>query len=346
MSVAGAIRRVLRVGDRLLLDLAARSSFFSTIYYCLFSRAFWREHFAVARGRWRYLNACKSPQGCQYLLRRNIHRIEKGLLMKPRRDVFAIDYVEETVDCYARMTTVCTDNTDPHELAWARGVLKAYFEAVGRHARIDAARKRFESLSGSERGESELIPIRCGPSSPPSVAYHDFLELARRRRSVRWFLPKSVSRELIDQAITVASLSPSACNRQAFEFRVLDEPELVRRVASIPQGTSGFYESFSVVIAAVGKLSAYAVERDRHIIYIDIGIAAMSLMYALETVGLSSCCLNFPEVDAQEREIASILGLEPDDRVVVLIATGYADPEGMVACSEKKSLDALRRYNL
>jgi hypothetical protein len=39
------------------------------------------------------------------------------------------------------------------------------------------------------------------------------------------------------------------------------------------------------------------------------------------------------------------LNLDFDERVVMLIAVGYPDPNGMVAWSEKKSLDILRRYN-
>ena len=44
--------------------------------------------------------------------------------------------------------------------------------------------------------------------------------------------------------------------------------------------------------------------------------------------------------------MVSLLNLEPDERVVLLIAVGYPDPEGMVATSRKKSLERLRRYNL
>ena len=33
------------------------------------------------------------------------------------------------------------------------------------------------------------------------------------------------------------------------------------------------------------------------------------------------------------------------DRVVMLIAIGYAHPEGLVPYSQKKELDTFRRYN-
>ena len=39
------------------------------------------------------------------------------------------------------------------------------------------------------------------------------------------------------------------------------------------------------------------------------------------------------------------LNLDYDERVIMLIAVGHADPEGLIPYSQKKSLDILRRYN-
>jgi hypothetical protein len=39
------------------------------------------------------------------------------------------------------------------------------------------------------------------------------------------------------------------------------------------------------------------------------------------------------------------LRLKPTERVIMLIAVGYADPEGIIPFSQKKTLDVLRSYN-
>jgi nitroreductase len=181
---------------------------------------------------------------------------------------------------------------------------------------------------------------------PPPVAYDDLLALAYRRRSVRWFLPTAVPRELIDRAITVADLSPSACNRQPFEYRVFDDPELIARVAAIPKGTRGFAHGFPAFVVLVGRMRAFFSERDRHLIYIDGALGAMALMLALESLGLSSCPINWADDAEQERDMTRTLGLAPDERVVMCLALGYPDPEAMVPYSAKKPLDRIRRYNL
>ena len=159
-------------------------------------------------------------------------------------------------------------------------------------------------------------------------------------------MQKPVPREMIDRAIAVAALSPSACNLQPFEFRVFDDAELTREVASIPTGTVGFGHNFPVVVALIGKLHAWPSEPDRHLIYIDASLAAMAFLLALETQGLSSCCLNWPDLEPQECRLAKLLGLEPDERVIILIALGYPDPEGLVAYSQKKPLAELRSFNI
>lgn len=41
----------------------------------------------------------------------------------------------------------------------------------------------------------------------------------------------------------------------------------------------------------------------------------------------------------------SLINLEPHERVIMLISVGYPDPDGMVAYSQKKPIEQIRRYN-
>ena len=173
----------------------------------------------------------------------------------------------------------------------------------------------------------------------------DLISLAKRRRSVRWFLPRPVPREMIDAAIEVAGQSPSACNRQPFQFRIFDDPELVQRVVQLPMGTAGYGHNIPVMVVLIGQQRNYFDERDRHLIYIDGSLATMGFVYALEAQGLSSCCINWPDIESREAALGELLGLSGDERAVMCLAVGYPDPEGLVAYSQKKPLGQLRRYN-
>ena len=67
----------------------------------------------------------------------------------------------------------------------------------------------------------------------------------------------------------------------------------------------------------------------------------MQLMLDAETLGLSTCSINWPDVDAAERKIQGMLELQSHERVVMLIAIGYGDPDGGVPYSQKKQRDLL-----
>ncbi len=282
------------------------------------------------------------------LLLRNTHRLEKGLIMRPRREVFALDYIEETVKAYEAALYAQANGHGPtdEQLQWVGDVLAQYFAVTASHPKIDPLRERFQSLPKPRRVcEASLVPYCRDLSQPPPVGYEELLALAHRRRSVRWFLPKPVPRELIDKAMLVAAQSPSACNRQPFIFRIFDEPQLVKQVASIPYGVIGYEHQIPVIVVIIGQLRNFFDARDRHLIYIDGALAAMSFILALETLGLSSCCINWPDIPEREKKMAELLKLQPDERPVMLIAVGWPDPNGMVPRSVKKPLHLLRQYN-
>src|SRR5690606_1780617 len=148
-----------------------------------------------------------------------------------------------------------------------------------------------------------------------------------------------------DKALLVARQSPSACNRLPYEFRIFDDPDMVRQVASIPFGAAGYGHQVPTIAVLVGRLNHYFSPRDRHVIYVDASLAAMSFMLALETLGLASSVINWPDFEPLEHKMQKTLRLDDDERVIMLLAIGYAGPEGLVAYSEKKPLEVVRRYN-
>ncbi|WP_218932099.1 nitroreductase family protein [Adhaeretor mobilis] len=281
--------------------------------------------------------------GATYTLRRNVHRLEKGLIMRPRRASFALDYLGETMQAYEETIGLASEENQAL-LTWAYDVLFKYYSVVTENAEVDAFRTHFEAMEVPQRTEpNQLIPYQRA-TNPLRVDLQGIQELAYRRRSVRWYLDKPVPRSFLDEAIEVAKLSPSACNRQPFSFQVFDDPEDARRVGAIPWGTKGFAEHFQCVIVIIGDLSAYFDERDRHIIYIDAGLSAMALQFALESQGVSSCCINWPDIEAKEIEMQEVLGLELYQRPIMCMSVGYPDPQGSVPYSQKKTLNEIRTY--
>lgn len=332
-----------------LLKICCRSRFLSNLYYCFLSSTFAREHQAVLAGRLKHFQGTKKERSNYYLLVRNTHRIEKGLLMRPRKAQFATAYLHETMNSF---DTIWRNESPGVEgggqRKWFKDVLSEYFSVVEDTPLIRRERNRFKALVNGEENASapdRSIPYIREQASFSGITYEEFYRLTRQRRSVRWFLQKAVPRDLIDKALLAANQSPSACNRQPFEFRVFDDPRQVAKLTSIPMGTKGYSHSLPVFVIVIGNLDAYALERDRHVIYIDAALACMSFMLALETLGLSSCPINWPDIEEKEKEMERALKLKPWQRPVLCLGLGYPDPSGKVAFSEKRSLEQIRTYN-
>lgn len=324
------------------VTLFSTNGFFASLYYFLFDRSFYREHKAALKGRIEFQRKLSDLAESSALLRRNIHRLEKGLIMQPRRDSFAENYILETVDVYHK--AVCKNDFCQDEVLWGYDVLSKYFDVVKDVGRITQARARFAAIEkpqNADNGAQKSIPYDHQQLLTPGVDYEQLKDLFTRRRSVRWYQSKPVEPELLEQAVSAASLAPSACNRQPFYFSYTTDPQKATDIAKCAMGTVGFAENLVALIVVVGDLSNYPAERDRHVIYIDGSLAAMQLMLSLETLGLSTCPINWPDVEDREREIAEKMGLAYHERPIMLMAVGYAQPHGGVPFSQKKSVSLL-----
>ncbi|HEX5798186.1 MAG TPA: nitroreductase family protein [Candidatus Saccharimonadales bacterium] len=341
------IRKTYEALSLFITRLGSFSRLSSVVYHWVGFFSFSREQYAVLHGRKNYYKNLNKQRKSRSELRRNTHRLEKGLLMRPRRKVFAKDYIGETVEFYEKaLRDYKNDDSgvDISELIWAQNVLTEYFSKVSDEDKaISKLHDQFKKIDFAPKDIDKKPYKRGNPKSP--IKYEDLLELSHQRRSVRWFKQKPVPRELIDKALLVAEQSPSACNRLPYEFKIYDDPKLVKKVAAIPFGAAGYRDNIPTIIVVVGKQENYFSPRDRHLIYVDSALSVMPFMYALETLGLASSSINWPDFEPLEAKMQKTLGLSPDERPIMLIALGYADPEGYVAYSQKKSLDVLRTYN-
>lgn len=328
----------------------ARSQFFTAFYYYI-NGTYYLEQRSVLLGLvFNKYQESRDDGFPIYTLIRNTHRLEKGLGVKNRKATFAEGYVLETVKALEKINqNNCPEEgfSETHEsLAWSIDVLSHYFDVVQETEIIQKSKDRFRNILNNTQYEKEnKIPYKRGFISTPPVRYEAFEKLANQRRSIRWYLQQPVPRNDIDRAIKIASQSPSACNRQAFEFLIYDDKELILEIGKLAPGASGFRENIPCLVVLVGKLSAYFDERDRHIIYIDGSLAAMAFQFALETLSISSTCINWPSIPKNDEALNKLLNLSEDRRVIMLISVGFADPEGLVLFSQKKSLDMIRSYN-
>ena len=303
----------------------------SAILY-VFSGSFDRESFASLKGRFRYMALAQKNYS---LYRRNVHRLEKALIMRPRRAKFAEDYIAELVSSHNALSPQLEDI----HLEWGQHVLEEYFLAIeeGSSLIIDSARQEFTADKNRNSQDRCKVPHTYADKIMSDVSYEQMLNLAKARKSVRWFIDKPVELSLIEKAVEVATQAPSACNRQPFTFHFTNIPEKAQKIASYAMGSAGFISNIQSIVCIVGDLSYYDSTHDRHVIYVDSSLANMQMLLALETLGLGACVLNWPDIADRDKKISTYLQLPDYQRVINLVVVGYPDPEGLIPYSDKKT---------
>jgi nitroreductase len=328
-------KRIGRLAQRKLAGPASRNPFTASLYFAFLSRRFDREHQAVLAGLSEFKRTNLHTKTSFGGFRRNVHRIEKGLVMDPRRDVFAEGYILETVKQFVS-ASLPESYIDEGERKWATDVLKSYFDAVTHTQIISEAYKKYMAAIGGSAKDPSFVPYKKESVVPSGIQFEDLRKLFVERRSVRWFEDRPVAQEIVEQAVEAAGWAPTACNRQPYRFHAFYGVENAGDVARLAGGTAGFDKNIQCLIVVVGDLSNYVEERDRHLIYIDASLAAMQLMLALQALGLSTVPINWPDVEEREIKLQTRLQSAPYERPIMMIGVGYGKPQGKIPYSQKK----------
>ena len=144
-----------------------------------------RERYAILTGRAAYRRNQDRVHATSPRLRRNIHRLEKAMIMEPRRPRFALAYIAETVEAYELYQRDPT-LTDAKLARWSTDVLHAYFAAVQTDDALAELQARFEAAAG-QNPDPEVqphSPFLRGDSPELTVSHEDLLQLAIRRRFI------------------------------------------------------------------------------------------------------------------------------------------------------------------
>lgn len=216
------------------------------------------------------------------------------------------------------------------------------------------------------------MPLPRRPYTPVDLtdeqrvaAAETFLEVMRRRRSIRDFAPTPVPRELLVNAIRAAALAPSGANQQPWTFVLIgDEPKLrarIREAAEVeeregyghrmapewlealePLGTDWrkphltdapwlivvFEHAYGLRPVGSGKTKHYYVRE-------SVGIAVGILLAALTHAGLAT----LTHTPSPMGFLADILGRPENERPYVVIPVGYPAPDATVPDVARKPLD-------
>lgn len=147
-----------------------------------------------------------------------------------------------------------------------------------------------------------------------------FLELAKKRYSVRSYNEKKVEPEKLEKIIEAAHVAPTAANLQPVQLIVVQEEEGLKKISK----AGGIYHAPLAIIVCADHEKAWTRSFDnKQSGDIDASIATDHMMLEAADLGLGSVWIGFfkPEVLAKEFNLPE--NLEP----VSILAIGYTDKE-------------------
>lgn len=138
------------------------------------------------------------------------------------------------------------------------------------------------------------------------------------RTSIRQWTDQPVEDTLIDQLLKAAMQAPSAVNSQPWEFFVITNSELKKKLSEVSP-YSHFAAQAPVLLGLVCRKENSCPEYNE----IDMGICIENILLEATTLGLGAVCLGIaPEKDRMEA-MAQLLDLPETKEAFALIPVGY-----------------------
>jgi len=144
----------------------------------------------------------------------------------------------------------------------------------------------------------------------------ELLTLIKDRRSIRQFQEKDIPQEEIEMILEAGRWTPSASNKQPWEFIVIRNKEIIKKIGKTQ--SQPFWVTAPVHIAIIGKK-----KKNPNWYKIDTTLASMNMMLMAWALEIGTCW-----VGAMDKAKASeILGLSEEDFLLTILPMGYIKGE-------------------
>ena len=270
------------------------------------------------------------------LLEKSYHAIEKGMALPSPRPLFGerhlsfiLDLLTKFGDRYGHLPVCSSAISSIRCYIRMHRRLHIYDNTIDElQLQLNSVSDKLPSCSHSQHEGGTSTKLRTEIRELSSLDFYSFL---RSRHSVRQFSDKPVDLSLILEAAEMAQTTPSVCNRQPWGMYVLADKQEIAQVLSVQGGARGFSHQVDKLLVVVAKLEAFAHSFERYEPWIDGGMFSMSLVYALHSLGLGTCCLNWSRDRHVDRRLRRITPIRESERIVMLIAVGHL-PEELQIC--------------
>ncbi|MEI8086142.1 MAG: nitroreductase family protein [Paludibacter sp.] len=167
-----------------------------------------------------------------------------------------------------------------------------------------------------------------------------FFELLKSRRSIRKYLEKSVESDKIDIITKAALMSPASKRSNSWEFIVVQDSEMLEKLANCRPHGSQFLSEAPVGILVIADTSKSDVWFE------DASIAAIIIQLQAQDLGLGSCWIQVfqrqkDENTTSEEYIRDLLNIPDNYAVLNIVSIGYPNEERKPFDEEKLATEKI-----
>ena len=138
----------------------------------------------------------------------------------------------------------------------------------------------------------------------------------RARRNVRSYDDRPIAPEHLDRILEAGWRSPSASNRQKWDFVLVTEPRQLQELSTVWVGAGHLAGAKAAAVLVIAEPEA---ERYRAMDQYDLGQATMAMLLAATDLGIGSGHSAVGDQEACRR----ITGVPPDHTCAYMIGFGY-----------------------
>ncbi|MDP4186249.1 MAG: nitroreductase family protein [Bacteroidota bacterium] len=170
----------------------------------------------------------------------------------------------------------------------------------------------------------------------------ELIELLKNRRSRRRFTDRKIEEEKKDLLIKSVLLSPASKSSNPWEFVVVDDPELLKQLATSKPHGAELVAGASLAFVVLGNPAKSDVWVE------DCSIASVLLQLEAEDLGLGSCWVqvrarNHADGYPASEFIKKLLGVPENLEVLSIVAIGYSEEEKKPRVFEKLGYEKIHQ---
>ena len=258
---------------------------------------------------------------CQYeaAITKMYHTIEKVLAYLNYRAGFGEKAVSELIDTMKKYS-----KTYDVEAFFYKTALCTLNEYIRKNKEYGYENKEIEekikSLEGTPNEVGGIITFDS------DSVYGDFKDFVLSRHSIREFSDIPVDIEKLKDAINLAQYTPSACNRQGWKTRIIENKEVLKTILNNQNGNRGFGEKIDKLLVITCDLCYFNKSREVHQAFIDGGMYAMNILHSLHYHNVATIPLSASLNISQEEKVRNVVKMKDSEVLIMFIGVGnYPD---------------------